>query len=134
MKRIVKDILFGVLVLIVITILEFIVTIPFGLPGQEISRPEWAQIISRELLLTAIPGFLTSYVFAMLLKTKSRREAIRKSIIWTSIICINFLVMGMGNDNLDLIFGTIGIYVLLACTIAGPIAYSFVKHLPKREE
>lgn len=134
MKRIVKDILFGVLVLIVITILEFIVTIPFGLPGQEISRPEWAQIISRELLLTAIPGFLTSYVFAMLLKTKSRREAIRKSIIWTSIICINFLVMGMGNDNLDLIFGTIGIYVLLACTFAGPIAYSFVKHLPKREE
>ena len=133
MKSIVKDFLFGILVLIVITILEFVVTIPFGMPADQPSRDEWAAIISRELLLTAIPGFLTAYVFAMLLKTKSRADAIQKAVLWTSILCINFLVMGLGNDNLDLIFGTIGIYVLLVCTFAGPIAYSFVKHLPKKE-
>lgn len=134
MKSVVKDFLFGILVLIVITILEFVVTIPFGYPGDQISRQEWGGIINRELLLTAIPGFLTSYVFAMLLKTKSRADAIQKAVFWASIVCINFLIMGIGNDNLDLIFGNIGIYVLLVCTFAGPIVYSFVKHLPKREE
>jgi hypothetical protein len=134
MKSVVKDFLFGILVLIVITILEFIVTIPFGYPGDQISREEWGAIINRELLLTAVPGFLTAYVFAMLLKTKSRADAMQKAVFWASILCVNFLVMGIGNDNLDLIFGTIGIYVLIVCTFAGPIAYAFIKRLPKREE
>lgn len=134
MKSVVKDFLFGILVLITITILEFIVTIPFGYPGDQIGREEWGAIINRELLLTAVPGFLTTYVFAMLLKTKSRADAMQKAVFWASILCINFLIIGIGNDNLDLIFGTVGIYVLLVCTFAGPIAYSFVKRLPKREE
>ena len=134
MKSVVKDFLFGILVLVVITILEFLVTIPFGYAGDQISREEWAAIINLELLLTAIPGFLTAYVFAMLLKTKSRADAIQKAVFWASIVCINFLIMGIGNDNLDLIFGTIGIYVLLICTFAGPVVYSLIKHLPKREE
>lgn len=129
MKSIVKDVLFGVLIVIVVTLLEFVVTIPFGLPAEDIGRDEWAAIISRELLITAIPAFLTTFVFALLLKTKSKAEAIQKAVFWTSILCINYLVMGVGNDNLGLIFGTIGIYVLLICAFAGPLVYAIAKHL-----
>jgi len=129
MKSIIKDVLFGVLIVIVITLLEFVVTIPFGLPADGISRDEWAAFISRELLITAVPAFLTTFVFALLLKTKSRADAIQKAVFWTSILCVNYFVMGLGNDNLGLIFGTAGIYVLLICAFAGPLVYAKVKHL-----
>lgn len=123
MKSIIKDVLFGILIVIVVTILEFVVTIPFGLPADGITRDEWASFISRELLVTAVPAFLTTYVFALLLKTKDRSDAIQKAVFWTSILCINYLIIGFGNGNLGLIFGTIGIYVLLICAFAGPIVY-----------
>lgn len=129
MKSIIKDVLFGILIVIVVTLLEFVVTIPFGLPADSISRDEWAAIISRELLITAIPAFLTTFVFALLLKTKSKADAIQKSVFWTSILCINYFIMGLGNDNLGLIFGTLGVYILLICAFAGPIVYAKVKHL-----
>jgi hypothetical protein len=129
MKSIIKDVLFGILIVIVVTLLEFVVTIPFGLPADSISRDEWAAIISRELLITAIPAFLTTFVFALLLKTKSKADAIQKAVFWTSILCINYFIMGLGNDNLGLIFGTLGVYILLICAFAGPIVYAKVKHL-----
>jgi hypothetical protein len=129
MKSIIKDVLFGILVVIVVTLLEFVVTIPFGLPADGISRDEWATFISRELLITAIPAFLTTFVFALLLKTKGKADAIQKAVFWTSILCVNYFIMGLGNDNLGLIFGTVGVYVLLVCAFAGPIVYARVKHL-----
>ena len=134
MKSVIKDVLFGVLIVIVITILEFLVTIPFGLPAEGISREEWAAFISRELLITAVPAFLTTFVFALLLKTKSKADAIQRAVFWTSILCINYIVIGLGNDNLSLIFGTIGIYVLLICTFAGPMAYMYLPFRKNQKE
>lgn len=128
MKSIIRDVLFGILIVIVVTLLEFVVTIPFGLPAEGIGRDEWAAIISRELLITAIPAFLTTFVFALLLKTKSKADAIQKAVFWTSILCVNYFIMGLGNDNLGLIFGTLGVYILLICAFAGPIVYAKVKH------
>lgn len=47
MKRVmIKDILFGVLIVIVITILEFIVTIPIGEPAEQIDKEAWENIIN----------------------------------------------------------------------------------------
>lgn len=127
MKSIVKDVLFGVLIIIVITLLEFVVTIPFGLPAEGITRDEWAQFISRELLITAIPAFFTTFIFAFLLKTKTKAEAIQRAVFWTSILLINYFIMGLGNDNLNLIFGTLGIYALLLCAFAGPLVYIAIR-------
>lgn len=129
MKSVVKDVLFGVLIVIVITLLEFLITIPFGYPAEGLDRDAWAAFISRELLITAVPAFLTTFVFALLLKTKSKADAIQKAVFWTSILCVNFFVMGLGNDNLGLIFGTVGVYFLLVCAFAGPLVYAKVKHL-----
>lgn len=129
MKKILKDIFFGVLIIIVITILEFIVTIPFGEPVEQIDRETWANLINRELLLTALPAALTTFTFTWRLKTKSKAEAVRRGIIWASILALSYILIGLGNNNLELIFGKIGIYVLLLCTFGGAILYAKVKQL-----
>jgi hypothetical protein len=64
-----------------------------------------------------------------LLKTKSRRDAFKKSVIWTLIISLSYLAIGVGNGVLGDLFSTIGIYVLLVCAFAGPLAYAGVKRL-----
>ena len=55
MEKIVKDILFGFLVVIVITLCEFIVTIPFGLPDMY-NQTEYIEYMNREFLLTTLPA------------------------------------------------------------------------------
>lgn len=87
MKRVVlKDVLFGVLIIIVITILEFIVTILIQEPIEQIDMETWANIINRELLLTALPAFFTTFFFTWKLKTKSKSNAIKRGVIWTVVI------------------------------------------------
>lgn len=44
------------------------------------------------------------------------------------MLALNYIVIGFGNDNLPLIFGAIGIYVLLLCAFAGPILYAKIKN------
>jgi hypothetical protein len=128
MKRIVKDFLFGLLIIIVITIFEFIVTLPLGEPW-ELSPEGYSYFINRELLLTALPAALTTFIFSWLLKTKNKTDAVRRSIIWTLALVINYTIIGIGNDNFGIIFRTAGVYVLMACVFAGHVLYAKIKHL-----
>lgn len=128
MRRIVKDFLFGLLIVIIITIFEFIVTLPFGEPW-ELSPEVYLYFINRELLLTALPAALITFIFTRLLRTERKSDALRRGIIWTIIIFLYYLIIGIGNDNFGIIFSTIGIYVLLVCAFLGPILYAKIKHL-----
>lgn len=125
MKTTVKDIVMGILIIILTTVAEFIVTLPFGTPG-DIDSATLTKFINRELLLTALPAGLVTFVFAHLLKTTTQQVALRRSITWTVMILLNFLLIGIGNQNLAQIFGTPGIYALLAFAFAGPLVYSWV--------
>ena len=122
MKIIIKDILFGFLVVIVITLCEFIVTIPFGLPDIN-NKAEYIAFMNQEFLLTVLPALFVTYGFAWILKTKTMKEAMQKSIIWTLLVLLNFVMIGLGNDNISEIFKTFGIFVLLIGTFIGPILY-----------
>ncbi len=122
MKTIIKDILVGFLVVVMIILCEFIVTIPFGLPNFT-SQADYIEFMSREFLLTALPALFVTYGFAWLLKSKTMKAAVQRSIIWTSMVLLNFVIIGLGNNNLKEIFRTLGIYVLLVCTFSGPIIY-----------
>jgi hypothetical protein len=128
MNKILKDFLFGILILICITILEFIITLPLGEPNGEFSMEAYAYFINRELLLTAIPAGLITFIFAWFLKTNTTGVALRRSIIWTSVIFLHFLLLGIGNDNLPEIFGSVGIYLLLVCAFAGPLLCTKIRH------
>ena len=129
MSKTIRDILFGFVVLLVIILLEFIVTIPFGTVGEQATRAEFSAIMNREFLLTAIPAAAVTYIFTAVRKTRTRAEAFQHSVIWTLMIFLMYFLMGLGNNNLGEIFSTIGIYVLLAAAFAGPIIYSKINHL-----
>lgn len=130
MKNVMKDILFGVLIIVIVLFFEFIVTLPFSEIASESDRARWAFLINRELLLTALPAALTTFVLAWLLKTKSRKDALRRGIIWTGILSLFFVLIGIANSTADLMFGSLGVYVLLVCAFAGPVLYSIFKRLP----
>lgn len=129
MKNIIKDVLFGVLIVVVTLIFEFIVTIPFTEIASESDRVRWAFLINRELLLTALPAALITYTFAWLLKTKIRRDALRRGTIWTCILALYYIFISIGNGSFNLMFGTIGVYILLVCAFAGPVIYSALQRL-----
>ena len=55
MKKVIKDSLFGVVIIVVTLIFEFLVTLPFTEVASEIDRARWEFLINRELLFTALP-------------------------------------------------------------------------------
>ncbi|MHB8962886.1 MAG: hypothetical protein ACYC5K_07000 [Saccharofermentanales bacterium] len=130
MKTVIKEILVGVLIIVVTLIFEFLVTIPFTEIASESDRVRWAFLLNRELLLTALPAALITFAFAWMLKTASRKDALRRGIIWAGILALYYALISIGSGIFGLMFGAIGVYVLLACAFAGPILYSFVKRLP----
>lgn len=115
--KIVNDALLGLLAIIGITIFEFILTIPFGEPNPDTIT----KFINFELLLTAVPAILVTFLLAWLFKTKSKSEALNRSITWTIVVAIWYLVVALGNDNFKNVFGQIGIYVLLFGCFLGPM-------------
>ena len=130
MKKVVKEILYGVLIVVVTLIFELLVTLPFTEIASENDRARWQFLLNRELLLTSIPAALITFFFAWMLKTATRREALRRAIIWTGILAMYYLLISIGNGSFGLMFGAVGVYVLLACSFAGPILYSFIRRLP----
>lgn len=128
-EKTIKDVIFAILIVIVITILEFIVTIPFGEPVEQFDRETWSKLINRELLLTALPAALTTFIFSWLIKTKSKSDVARRGIIWTGVLALYYIIIGLGNNNFELIFSKEGIYVLLVCVFAGPVIYGKIKHI-----
>jgi hypothetical protein len=128
MKLMLKDVLFGVLVFAAVMVCEFIVTLPFGEIAYESDRAEWAMLINREFLVTALPAALIAFASSFLLKTKSRKEAIRRGTIWVGVFVLLYILIGIGNHDLDLIFGTAGVYVVLACVFSGPVLYVVMTH------
>lgn len=129
MKKAIKDLLFGVLIIVITLIFEFIVTLPFTEMASESDRARWAFLISRELLLTALPAALITFTFAWLLKTKSKKDALRRGIIWTCVLTLYYILISIGNGTFDLMFSTIGVYVLLICAFSGTVIYSIFKRL-----
>lgn len=130
MKVIIKDILFGILIFVVIMLAELLVSLPFDEAGVEtFTNEELKPHLNREFLLTAIPAVIITFFAAWFLKTDSRASAVRRSIIWTLIAVILYLIMGIGNDNLNVLFGVAGMYVLLLAIFAGPLLFAGIKHL-----
>ena len=129
MKKVIKDLLFGVLIIVITLIFEFIVTIPFTEMADESDRARWAFLISRELLLTALPAALITFTFAWLLKTKIKKDALQRGIIWTCVLALYYIIISIGNGTFNLMFSTIGVYVLLSCAYGGTVIYSIFKRL-----
>jgi hypothetical protein len=126
--KIVKDALFGAAIVIIITILEFLVTVPFfsGPFPDTMTDADWKRLINMELLLTVVPAGITTFFFAWILKTRSREDARRRALVWGGMGFFNYMFIGFTNGNLHLIFGGLGVYALTAAMLAGPLLYFFI--------
>ncbi|MDZ5710801.1 hypothetical protein [Jeotgalibacillus haloalkalitolerans] len=123
MKAFIKDILFGIVVFIVVMVMEFLVTLPFGTQDVwALPEEEYRQYLNLEFLLTAIPAGLVTYLFARWQKP-DQKAGWRKAWTWTLIAFVMYFAIGIGNGNLEDIFGVLGIYVMLAFMFAGPLIY-----------
>lgn len=127
MKAIIKDVLSGLLIFVLIMVLEFAVTLPFGEPGVE--SGELAAYLNREFLLTAIPATILTYLAARVMKVTTLANAYRKSIIWTAVVLGLYTIIAVGNDNVGPIFGSYSFYLLLLGVFLGPILYAKFKRL-----
>ena len=127
MKAIIKDVLSGLLIFVLIMVLEFAVTLPFGDPGNE--SGDLTAYLNREFLLTAIPAAILTYMAAMVTKVPTIVSAYRKSIIWTAVVLGLYTIIALGNDNVGPIFGSYAFYLLLLGVFIGPILYAKFKRL-----
>ena len=127
MKIFVKDVLIGIVIILLTMIAEFVVTLPFDEVAEESNRTEWAALINRELLLAALPTGLITFIFAWLRKTKSKKEAVRRGCIWGCLLALFYILIGINNGNIALIFGTVGIYALVFFAFSGPVLYATIK-------
>ncbi len=130
-KIVAKDALFGVLIILVILTIELILTIPFGvgIEQMEVGTITLAEGVDRKLLSTALLAAITTFVFTLKLNTKNKADALRRGIIWTIIFALYFIIVGILDGYFGEIFGSTGFYVLLICTLAGPMVYAKVKPL-----
>jgi len=130
MKKIIFDILGGLLLIVLTLTAEFIVTLPFTEIVDQNDRETLAKMIDRELLLAAIPVLLLTFFLAWVFKTLSMKDAIRRSSIWTVCLLVFYLFIGFNNKDLDLIFTSPGIYAMLVCAFAGPVLWMLLKRKP----
>jgi hypothetical protein len=127
MKGLWKDALFGILIVVLVVAVEFLVTLPLGAPTG-LDAAGLAAYIDQELLLTSLPAGLLTFLFAWILRTGSRAEANRKSIVWTLMVLINYVAVGVLNGDLLPIMTSAGVYILLIFTFAGPKLYAMVRN------
>jgi len=125
MKRFLINILLGFLVFVIILACEAAVTLPFGEPQEG----KLAMYLTIEFLLTAIPAGLVTFILAWVTRTKTKAEALSKSISWTAVVAILYFVIAYFNNNMDYVFGNFAFYILLVCVFAGPMIYAKSKKI-----
>ena len=131
MRYIFKNLLYGLLVIVLVTLCELVITLPFGSPWDiyepfEISDEVYRHYLNIEFLLTAIPAGIVIF-FILKFSKSSCTSAIKKGFLWTSMLCFNYIFIGMGNNNFTIIFSTFGIYILLLCSLLGTLFYIKLK-------
>lgn len=130
MKEVLKTLLFGLLSIISITIFEFLVTLPLGSPWDtnksfEVSNDVYKHYLNIEFILTALPAGVVIF-FILKLSKSSYVSSMKKGTLWTVMLCVNYVLIGIGNDNLTVIFSTFGIYVLFLCCLIGAFIYKIL--------
>lgn len=121
MKKILIDILLGLLVIVLVLAAEFLVTLPFTEIASSEDPERWQQMINRELLLASLPAFLITFLLAWARRTTELKDGLLRGGIWGAWLVAFYVLIGVNNENLGLIFGSLGLYTLVLCAFAGPV-------------
>jgi|GEM_PF-1638662 len=131
MRKTLIDVFVGVAFIIIVTILQFIASLLFGIGDEIYDDPALrGRMVNLLFLATALPAAFLGAVAAHLLKTASVGDAAIRGGVWSGIQAVSFLAMGLLNETTGFIFGAYGFYLFLIAMAAGPVVYALVKRLP----
>lgn len=129
MKAIGVNFLISIGIFISFTALQFLssLIIENVAPGIETDDP--GKLLNILFLFTAIPTGVISFLAAWVARTQSKMEAIKSALNWTVINLLIFVLIGIGNNTLELIFGSYGFYIFILFLFAGPNFYALIRKL-----
>lgn len=127
MMKWLKNIGFGLLLLISTLLIEFLVTLPFGSPWDTYSpstipQDLYINYLNLEFFLTALVLFFLLFLLYHLLhySIQTLKEA---SILWSLMLLAFYLLIGFGNQNLSIILQSIGFYLLVSTPLLAFFLY-----------
>ena len=121
MKKYLIDILFGLMLIVLTLAVQFIVTMPFDEIADSQDPERWKQLINRELLLAALPMLLITFFLAKPRRTLTLSEGALRGGVWGLCILVFYVAIGNLNGSVGMIFTSLGLYILVACVVAGPM-------------
>lgn len=124
MKKVFIDIISGILLLILFFLVEIAFLLIFG--EQEDRFSSQMANAGSEFLLIALPAGVLSFIISILFKQTNGRDIFRRSIIWTVIIALVYMVIGVVNGTAGVIFRSTGMYLMLILVFAGPLLAGYI--------
>ncbi len=128
MNKILKYIIVGVLMLIIITGIQFVISLFFQEEVDPMTE-RGAYLISLLLGLSAIPAFILSFFMPWILKMKTRQDIMIAASIWELVFIISYIITGVMNDNFNQIFQSVGLYWLFFAVLFGPVIFMNINKL-----
>jgi len=128
MNKILKYIVVGVLMLMIITGIQFVISLFFQEEVDPMTE-RGAYLISLLLGLSAIPAFILSFFAPWILKMKNRQDIMIAASMWALVFIISYIITGVMNDNFNQIFQSVGLYWLFFAVFFGPVIFMNIKKL-----
>ena len=122
MKKTVIDILYGILVYIGIVAIQILSALPFRDPFSGES-PLLRINQNYEYLVAAIPILIWTVIVTWISKIQNKSDALRKAIIWTVVVVLLDIALGLLNNTLSLTLGVWSYYIALIAVFLGPLVY-----------
>lgn len=122
MKKTAIDILYGLLVYVGIVAIQILSAIPFRDPFSGESQSLRINQ-NYEYLIAAIPILIWTVIVTWISKIQNKSDALRKAIIWTVVVVLLDVVLGLLNNTLSLTLGVWSYYIALVAVFLGPLVY-----------
>lgn len=100
-----------------------------SLPGpyDRLNEAQITQAVNVEFLYGAILALVITVVFALAAGVRGPREGVRRGIVWAGVAAVCYLIMGIGGGTFGHIFGSVGVYALVAAMALGPIVVGSIR-------
>ena len=127
--KVIKMILIGILLLVLSQFVELLVTLPLPPVNQE-QPDKLARYLEWEFLLAALPDLLMTFLAAKLIKLKTKADALVHAGVWTAMLVASRILLAAGNQNVDVIFSRVTLYVMFLFYFLGPVVFARWRKLP----
>ncbi|MBU9674582.1 hypothetical protein KQ939_15965 [Planococcus sp. CP5-4] len=130
--ELVKDLLFGLGLYALITVVGLLVTMATSSGSDTLLLNDEVRgdMATSTLLWMVVPAFLLSLGLAALRRIRMKNAALRISIVWALLLLFLYLVAALWSGIFTVLIASVSFYLFLAAIFLGPIVYSFLKKLP----